>query len=123
MRGKFSSAKITDCQFSLPGKHSRYFEETVLINSLNGTTHIFKLDFTDPNPIVNASEIQPTVVSMFASCTRKYKSVASKLMASPEVRMVSQISCNERIVGRANLYGTVVTYTSKNELITFNVIE
>ena len=50
MRGKFSSAKITDCLFAMPDQNSRSCEETVIINSLNGTTHIFRLDLREESP-------------------------------------------------------------------------
>ena len=36
MRGKFSSAKITDCQFSNPSELSRGCQETVIINGFTG---------------------------------------------------------------------------------------
>jgi len=49
MRGKFSSAKITDCQFSNPSELSRGCQETVIINSLNGTKHVFFLDMSEDN--------------------------------------------------------------------------
>lgn len=57
---------------------------------------------------------------MSATCTRKYQSVAQKLIATPDVRLVSQVFCNERKPSDS-LYGVIVTYTSKNELITFAI--
>lgn len=44
-------------------------------------------------------------------------------MTTADVRMVSQLACTERTFSYPRVFGTVVTYTSKNELITFNVTE
>jgi len=97
MRGKYSSAKITDCQFACPSPLSRSCEEAVIINSLNGTSHIFRLDMTNDftEQIVHPEKFDvfgqslPTVVPMFAACTRKYQSATQKLISTTDVRMVS----------------------------------
>lgn len=49
----FRPALISDCQFLAPG-HSESTTETVVINSLNGTTHVFRLNTLEVNVPANS---------------------------------------------------------------------
>ena len=56
------------------------------------------------------------------------KSVAGSQESATEMRQVSQVFSSDNInfssdAPQGNLHAQVVTFTSKNELITFNVVE
>jgi hypothetical protein len=67
----------------------------------------------------------PIVQPMAAACTRKYQSMTSKLISSADVRMVSQFIGSDLLLSSSTnrVFGIVITYTSKNELIVFSVNE
>ena len=76
----FRPALISDCQFLAHGNSEPSFE-TVVINSLNGTTHVFRLDTIRAGSAVRTISPSPNednesaigVQNLVAVCTFKHK--------------------------------------------------
>ena len=141
---------ISDCQFLAHG-NSEPSTETVVINSLNGTTHVFRLSTFEVNQPAYAgttdqgrrTEVKK-IQNLVAACTFRHKQVISSVMdggkrllnqisgglsyePQGEVRLVSHVFSlrsdpSTSVPSKASGVARVLTYTSKNELVSFEVL-
>lgn len=126
----FRPALISDCQFLAHGS-SEPTTETVVINSLNGTTHVFRLNMVDTDKPANDTAYP--VQNLVAACTFKHHQIISSMVSGGK-RLLNQISSGlayqpqgemrlvSHVFSGKKGVATVMTYTSKNELVTFDVV-
>lgn len=143
----FRPAQISDCQF-LAHDNSQPNTETVVINSTNGTAHVFKLRLNDCAKQVKHLSAQgagggpfnqPDRVENLVACCmfKQSRSLLGSLSAAgakvggaqeTEERWVSQVFSGSNMNyqqqnSSEKVNAQVVTYTQKNELITFNIVD
>ena len=84
----FRPALISDCQFLAAGG-SEPTTETVVINSLNGTSHVFRLDMVDTGK--PADDTAYPIQNLVAACTFKHQQVISSMVSGGK-RLLNQLS-------------------------------